>query len=431
MKLIITISIIFSCLTNGHSQFQITQSSNTKQDYELVLETIRIIEESTGDASVRSLLEKTSSAFGLRLKINEVRGNTLAITFSKHKKIKVKNRITNIDEANRISLFIKPLIAKKLDSLNLNYDYEEFLSDFLLTISNENSWLIAKPIALSILKRGIETPTMSKDSLGNFFIKSFYKQFGLQPGDKILSIQGIPCKYLGGGMAERLLSATLDQDVKIIVKQNGQIIDKILTRTAGKIKPMIEDSLGLIGRTLYIRPYLFRKGFSNKFRAYIQSNDSIQSIILDLQNCEGGRMDEICDFTSVFLKVGDTICGPRYINLLSYHAKEFIATFPNPLNQKKIVVLINERTASGAEIIALSLKIYKKAQIIGEKSFGYCDIDIGYSNMKNGKFVCRTKIGEYCGPANLRISGNGIDPDIKLTPAENAIERALIELQKK
>ena len=431
IKLLVNISLIFLIPESGYCQFQISKSPNNKENYELILETFRVTEDARGNVPFKILLEKVNTALELGLTINEVKRDYIIISSSKSREIKIKNRITNVDDVAKFSDFLKPFIDQRLSSLKLSYDYAEFLSDLLLAICNENAFLTSiREVRKIQADPAFHNTFFTKDSIGNFFVKQFDEEFGIRPGDKILSIQNVPCKYFGSGMAYRLLSSIVDHEVSVTIERNGLTIHKILTRPSFQNKPEDKDSLSLTSGTLYIKPKSFlSKNFANKLLSNIQPIDSVEAIILDLQNNEGGMLVDVCDLAGLFLEAGVTICAPKYINLSFGYPEEFKSKPPNPFRQKKVIVLINGRTASGAEIIALALRTHADAQIIGVKSLGYCDIDLG-KEINNGNFICRTKVGEYCGPGGLLISGNGIKPDIELAPLENAIDRALKELRR-
>jgi carboxyl-terminal processing protease len=228
-------------------------------------------------------------------------------------------------------------------------------------------------------------------------------------------------------MAMRLIDSVLYHSIALTIERNGQIFNKTLTNVKVKKTTQNNDSIALIGKALYIRLGPVRAGFSRIVQTFIEEIDSTPLIILDLQSCVGGQLDEICNVASLFLKPGDTICIPRYMNPI--HPNDYKATYPNPLRHKQIVVLISERTASGAEVITVALRTHAKAKIIGRKSLGYCDIDMA-KRLSNNRFICRTKLGELYGADGLRISKNGIEPDIKTGLDENAVELALKEVKK-
>src|SRR5260221_1197568 len=171
IKLIVTSSLIFLLGKSGYSQPS-QKSLNTKEEYKIVLESISVIKEAKGDIPFKALLDKMNNALGLGITISLKKRTYLAISSRKTKRIHIQNP-TNLDDVIKLSHYLKPLISKKLDSLKLNFDYAEFLGDFLLTMSNDNSWLMSKPVAISYYKRGglLFSQGMSKDSLGNFLIK--------------------------------------------------------------------------------------------------------------------------------------------------------------------------------------------------------------------------------------------------------------------
>jgi len=150
-------------------------------------------------------------------------------------------------------------------------------------------------------------------------------------------------------------------------------------------------------------------------------------IILDLRNCAEGTAQVGGEISNFFLHEGliyysKNRQGEKVLEIKADPAK-FITDVP-------MVVLINGSTAGGAEIIAGALKDQKRAQIVGERSFG-----IGSAQkqiqLKSGAVIILT-VAKYCTPGGNviqqedSIRNTGIKPDVQ-APDEDKRQDLAVE----
>ena len=98
---------------------------------------------------------------------------------------------------------------------------------------------------------------------------------------------------------------------------------------------------------------------------------------------------------------------------------EFISHNTHPIENLPMIVLINEGSASGSEIVAGCLQDYKRAIIMGVKSFGKGSVQTVIP--LNDGSALRLTTSKYFTPSGKVIHGNGVIPDI-------VAEEAKIEL---
>lgn len=131
-----------------------------------------------------------------------------------------------------------------------------------------------------------------------------------------------------------------------------------------------------------------------------------KGIILDLRNNPGGYLTGSIDVSSLFIE-NSTIVSEQYKN---GKKEEFKTTLSASLKDYKLVVLINEGSASASEIVAGAIQDTKKGVILGEKSFGKGSVQ-NYEQFQD-KSALRLTVAHWLTPKGREINGKGITPDV-------------------
>lgn len=135
-----------------------------------------------------------------------------------------------------------------------------------------------------------------------------------------------------------------------------------------------------------------------------------QKFILDIRNNGGGLVDAGVDFARLFLKSG-VIIGEQY---RGQPEKIFQVDQPGPFSDLPMVVLMNNGTASAAEIFAGALQGQKRAPLIGSHSYGKDTIQLVFS-LSDGSSLHVTSAHWWIpGLDGQSISGKGLQPDIPI-----------------
>ncbi len=138
-----------------------------------------------------------------------------------------------------------------------------------------------------------------------------------------------------------------------------------------------------------------------------------QGILLDMRNNPGGLLNEAVGVTSQFLSSGNVLETKDAQGHVSYVGvqKGGIAT------DIPMVVLINEGTASAAEITAGALQDYGRAQLVGVKTFGTGTVLNQFSLSDGSAILLATE--EWLTPKGRVIWHQGIAPDVTVTLPPN------------
>jgi len=169
----------------------------------------------------------------------------------------------------------------------------------------------------------------------------------------------------------------------------------------------------VIGDILYLRVRIFNKQTADSVRKSIVNNPNMKGIILDLRGNSGGILNEA-------LKVADFFTDDTIITYTAARNNENIHYYTSAegtLYDGPMVVLVDENTASAAEVLAGGLQAQSRAKIIGTTTFGKGTIQNITQMSNGGKLVLTTE--QFFTPNGDVIHDNGITPDICLSKLEN------------
>lgn len=225
----------------------------------------------------------------------------------------------------------------------------------------------------------------------------------IQAGDTILSVNGQDVKSVN---IDNLINQTKNgkaQDIKITLKRNGQIIEKTVKKAKIPIKTMqynfIDKDIALI--TLAT---IMGKDAIKDFKTAIEKTNNAKGIIIDLRDNYGGILSNAIEMANYMLFDEEIVIIESSKNKLHIFANE-----EQIFNKKPIIILVNKKTASSAEVLAGSLKDNLGAIIIGENTYGKNSIQqiVPLAN-KTGLIITASK---YILPKGEDIHNKGITPD--------------------
>lgn len=234
---------------------------------------------------------------------------------------------------------------------------------------------------------------------------------GVKPGDIIVKINNDITRDITITDAVKKLRGKPGDAVNITVLRESEkkLIDFKIVRDIIKIKDIkeariLEDNIG------YVRLTEFRENTANDFKSALNNlkKNGMNALILDLRNNPGGLLDIAVKVSEIFIEKNNLIVSTK--GRRSSQNMEFISRNPSPLTGIPIVILINEGSASGSEIVAAALKDYKLAVIVGIKSFGKGSVQTVIP-LKDGSAL-RLTTSKYFSPLGKEIHGKGVMPDI-------------------
>jgi carboxyl-terminal processing protease len=244
---------------------------------------------------------------------------------------------------------------------------------------------------------------------------------GLKSGDQILRIDGKSTKDITIMEAVKKLRGPKDTKVTVTIMREKMPAPKdiVLTRAIIQIKSVKVKYFDDIG---YIRIAAFQERTADDLNKALKDIgkklNPMKGLVLDLRNDPGGLLNQAIEVSDVFLKSG-TIVSTRG-RTKNMETKATAKDNGNELTCP-MVVLVNEGTASAAEIVAGALQDNGRALIMGTQTFGKASVQTVIP-LEDGSALKLTT-ARYYTPKGRSIQAEGIKPDIivkYMKPKEDA-----------
>ncbi len=233
---------------------------------------------------------------------------------------------------------------------------------------------------------------------------------GIKTGDVILAIDGKSTR--GMSLTEVVLSirGPAGTTVKLTILHQGETepVDIEVTRAQISQFTVSSEMMGDIG---YIKVTQFDAKTNNEFNNALQEilAQNPAGIVLDLRSNPGGIVSVVVNVASHFIKDGVVLTMVD-----NKGNKTPIPVNPNGVfTNLPLVVLVDQYSASGAEVLTAALHDHGRATVAGVKTFGKGSYDTNIP-LNDGSDIYLT-IGRWLRPNGQLIEGKGIEPDYVLT----------------
>ena len=231
---------------------------------------------------------------------------------------------------------------------------------------------------------------------------------GIKAGDVVISVDGQSTKGWTADDAVNHIRGKAGTSVKLQVSRNGQTLTFDLTRQEINV-PSVATHI-FDNRVLYVRIFEFGNRTATEFDNALKNNlkGSVNLVLLDLRDNPGGYVDAANDVISEFVSSGpSTILVERG----GKEAKKYV-TGTGRAFTNKLVVLLNENSASASEITAGAIKDYGRGTLVGVKSFGKGSVQEDFV-LRDGDL--HLTIAYWLTPKRHSIEKTGITPDKAVT----------------
>lgn len=231
---------------------------------------------------------------------------------------------------------------------------------------------------------------------------------GVESGDKILKINGKDFSAEKINEASKEMRGEKGTTVKILLlkKKNLKTEEVEIKREEIKIDSIIKDKIGDLG---YIGITMFDEETGKDFVKALNelTSEGVKGIILDMRGNPGGVVDAA-------VEIGDAILPKTSFVTLKDNKGEVVQDYKldDKYNDIKMVVLVNEGSASASEILAGAIRDLDRAKIIGKTSYGKGVVQ-NVMSLPGGDGLKLTT-SEYFTPSGKSINKKGIVPDIEV-----------------
>ncbi|MCF0113892.1 MAG: PDZ domain-containing protein [Erysipelotrichaceae bacterium] len=239
------------------------------------------------------------------------------------------------------------------------------------------------------------------------FANSPADQAGVLPGDVFYEVDGVLVEDKTSTELSDMVKGVEGTPVTIVFDRQGELVEVTIVRAdlnATCYGEMLTDTIG------YLELYQFGEDTAYEVETYVglMKNQGMKDLIINLRDNGGGYLGTVVDIASKFLPKNSVVLKQEYPN----------GTVQENLTKEgyiegigKIVVLINENTASASEVLTLALSEQRdNVTIVGTTSYGKGTVQTTTVFKDNSALKYTTS--KWLSSKDAWVNGVGITPDI-------------------
>ena len=309
-----------------------------------------------------------------------------------------------IDEQYLEDKMLKGYVSGLDDKYSRYLTAEEYLNE-----KNENSGTL---VGLGI---AVEEDESGYIRIAEIYNSSPASDSGLMEDDLIITVDGVNTKQIGIDNALNLIKGTEGSDVSLTIRRNGVDTEYKFTRRAVTLDTVESEMLGnYIG---YIKISGFKENTPDQFIAALErlTANGAKSLIFDLRDNGGGLV-------SALEKCLDPLLPEGIVATAEYKdgsVKTLVQSDSSELDIP-MAVIVNEKTASAAELFSASLRDFGKASIVGTQTYGK-GVMQDIREFSNGTALILT-VAEYKTAFSPCYNGIGLTPDYPIENKNDGID---------
>src|SRR5581483_4434306 len=237
-------------------------------------------------------------------------------------------------------------------------------------------------------------------------------------GDLIESINNVATRDMPLAYAEQLLRGAANSKVEITVLRlrnpDPQKITLIRTNIPfpDVLAKMLPENVGYI----HVASLATDRVAEAKSKIEQLKKDGAKYIVLDLRHCSTGAQENGIELANLFLDSGEI----TYVQGQKTAKKEFDAKAEDDVWKGPLVVITDRATAGGAEIAAAALLDDKRAQVVGERSYGDASVRKTIQMDDGGAVIL--SVAKYYAPNGKAIQDTGVVPSVQIAENDNSPE---------
>lgn len=233
---------------------------------------------------------------------------------------------------------------------------------------------------------------------------------GLRSGDILEAIAGFTTREMSVGQAQALLAGDPGTSVKVGVVRRGRTEpqETELIRAQLPVYHVIADKAD--ADVAYLRLTTLDAGKANEIREKLAQFDrqGVHKLVLDLRDCARSDVSEAVAVARLFLESGNitTLRGQTVAR------QEFAADATKIVWKYPVKVLISGSTYGAAEVLAAALGGNRRADLVGERTFGSAS-EQKLIPLDDGAALVLT-VANYFAPSGKAISEEGVAPNVEV-----------------
>ncbi|MCL4854636.1 MAG: carboxyl-terminal protease [Bryobacteraceae bacterium] len=241
---------------------------------------------------------------------------------------------------------------------------------------------------------------------------------GLGTGDFIETINGVSTRDMPLAFAELLLRGAPGSSVEISVMRLRRSEPQKITLAREVLKYPAINAKMLDGQVGHVQVESLEAGKTKQIAAAVAQleKQGAQKIILDLRNNAAGNTEEGIAVANLFLDKGLI----TYLQGQKHQRRDFTADAQGAIYREPLVVITNRGTAGGAELAAAALLGNKRAEVVGERTYGDAAVRKTVP-MDDGSAVVLS-VAKYYSPDGKAIQDTGVTPTVAVAEMEVAAE---------
>ena len=397
----------------------------------------------------------------------DTENNTLSTNEFTNKDNKIKSRVKKNKNLFKISELFSLIIITMIVSLTLGYflgqrmngttklsdemkkfinDYNEIKENYYEDINDKE--ILKKALESVVNSLGDPYSTVIDNSLSNSInteLKGQYSGFGIQiantkdnrilivsiiddspaleaglkAGDIILKMDGESVEGKTTDEFTKLVKSSNKQTIILTLLRDNKEIDIAVTRKIVTLKSVSSKIFEQDGKKVgYIYISIFAANTDSQFKKELidLEKKGINSLIIDVRDNTGGHLTSVENIISMFLDKKHVI---YQIESKGKTTKTYSKN--NDSKKYKVVMLVNENSASASEMLTAAMKEEYNSEVVGMKTFGKGTVqEVGNTSNTNLNYKITTK--KWLTPKGNWINKKGIEPTIKVELSKEYIK---------
>ena len=397
----------------------------------------------------------------------DTENNTLSTNEFTNKDNKIKSRVKKNKNLFKISELFSLIIITMIVSLTLGYflgqrmngttklsdemkkfinDYNEIKENYYEDINDKE--ILKKALESVVNSLGDPYSTVIDNSLSNSInteLKGQYSGFGIQiantkdnrilivsiiddspaleaglkAGDIILKMDGESVEGKTTDEFTKLVKGSNKQTIILTLLRDNKEIDIAVTRKIVTLKSVSSKIFEQDGKKVgYIYISIFAANTDSQFKKELidLEKKGINSLIIDVRDNTGGHLTSVENIISMFLDKKHVI-----YQIESKGKTTKTSSKNNDSKKYKVVMLVNENSASASEMLTAAMKEEYNSEVVGMKTFGKGTVqEVGNTSNTNLNYKITTK--KWLTPKGNWINKKGIEPTIKVELSKEYIK---------